>query len=207
VGTIRDNIYTDQITSQKGYGQFSLEIPQYYKGINYNSVRMGDCRVEWESCVYFGQSDRDLSYYRFTITPKGETPLEKVKDKIFDSYIDDANKMYGGTAKQIYSSTIKFHEYPAYYRVYTQTSPGVKYRTNPHHKEPVINRTAEKQTYTHAMLLVDYPDYSALFWFQGTDLDAQTEPFAITEKNRKGIIDMTWAPWKNFVNSLVITHH
>ncbi len=207
IGTIKGNTYSDQITSKKGYGKFSVEIPQYYKGIDYNTVRMGDCRVEWESCVHFGQSDRDFSYYRVSISPKGEIPLTEAKDKLFDSYIDVANKIYGGNAKKIYSKDVKFRGYPAYYRVYTQSSPGVKLKPNKtfYHKEPVINRMSEKQTYTHAMLLVDYKDYVLLFWFQGTDLEAATAPYAITENNREGIIDMTWAPWKNFMNSLEIT--
>lgn len=118
----------------------------------------------------------------------------EVHKKFFDGMIKQAHG-FGGVPHLIHSAEFKIKGHPAYYQVYLQKTPGV----NRLHKLIPANKP---QTYTHAILLVDYGKYIVYFWYQGRDLKA-SNPLAITDQNRQQLIQFKWQPFLDFINSLI----
>ncbi|HEX4044787.1 MAG TPA: hypothetical protein VHZ76_03885 [Gammaproteobacteria bacterium] len=196
-GQIEKNVYYNQISDKHGYGGFKVEIPQINAGESLRNIDIKDEKNPYETSASFGQSDKDFSYYRLSITvPTTASFDKKIIDQLFKIVEQKAVTAFAGEMKLITNKNPKKN---TFYRVYTQKSPGVPIGSSP----GKIYTIEDAQIYTHAVHITFYQGRYILRWCQATDLNLGNRN-VVNDKNRQQMINRKWAPCERFGKSLAV---
>ena len=189
-GKINNGIYNGKIGEQPGLGGFSVKVPQASNNYEFSYMQMKEEIGSDNTYVSFGPAAIDFSIYRVFIGVRDQVPFEKFKAQAIPMIAPFIAKSYGQPIYKIYQQDITYKGHPALYAVYTQHLPS--------YFDPIGMHQIEGVMLTHAIYYIDYGKYLVVLWAMGNSGGGSN---AITDKSRSQMINRTWKPQLEFVNS------
>ena len=189
-GKINNGIYSGKIGERPGLGGFSVKVPQASSNFEFSYMQMKEQIGSDMTYVSFGPAAIDFSIYRVFVGVRDQVSFEKFKTQAFPAMASLIAESYGQPIHKIYQKDINYHGHPAQYAVYTQYLPS--------YFNPINMHQIEGSMLTHAIYYIDYGKYLVMLWSMGNSSSGSN---AITDKNRSQMINRTWKPQVEFVNS------
>ncbi len=180
-GKIKNGVYTGKIGIQPSLGTFSVKVPQANNDYEFTYMQMKEQFEQTSTYVSFGPAAFDLSIFRVIVGVKPPVPFAVFKQKTVPMIAAYIGQAYGQPIQKIYETDTTFKGYPALYAVYTQSLPN------------------NRSTLTHGIYYVAYGKYVVVLWTMGDSNSGSGR--AINDSNRNQIINRTWQPEVEFVNS------
>lgn len=155
-GQIENGIYTSS------ENEFSIDIPNWNEKYEYRYMQIKEQFFNTGQYLSFGPAVLNRTIYRLEFVRKlsresYEIELESVKDQIFDGYIAQIENAYGSKAKLISERRGVFNSKNSFSRVYKQHTP---------EKKKLFSADVAEDLRYHAIDIVDFGSYSAIFWVE-----------------------------------------
>jgi len=163
-------------------GQFQIAIPRALGSLQPQDVQKNIRKTY--TFLQFGPTATNDTSFVVQVGLRGQVSLDVFKAFLLPWMVKDAEKVQRAPMHLIHASDIQLFGKPAVYDVYEQT---VTDHAN------ALTGVKESFTYFHVVYYVDFGKYSALFWIQTNQSDAQA-----------AILDNHWPPIEEFVQSLKI---
>jgi len=182
---IKNGVYYGKIGSRPDVGSFSVKVPQANSLEELSELKTKELVYHYSADVSFGPTSKDATIYRVLVAVGGPMTFEEMKTKyIVPTIPSNIEKIYKQPVNRVYQKDVLIQSHPAVYMVYTQHIPK--------------GFMAKEETLTHSIYCIWYPHLTAILWMTGS---SSGKINAISDRNRNEVINRTWKPQEEFVNS------